>query len=151
MDLEALIAQKIATNATLSGLSQHIRLQSEATGLRIELTDADTGSLFASGSANLSGLGSQIAGNIGEVLLPLPLAIKIEGHTDAFKTAPGAPSNWEISSARANNALTAFEEAGIAPDRFKSVTGLAATHPLLPNQPHAAVNRRISIVLELSE
>jgi chemotaxis protein MotB len=77
--------------------------------------------------------------------------VTLEGHTDAFKTAPDAPTNWDISSARASAALGALEHAGIASKRFKGVTGLAATRPLLPNQPHAAVNRRISIVLELSD
>jgi len=150
-DLEAILALEVATNPTLASLGQHIRIHTDPTGLRMELTDAATGSLFTSGSADLSQTGLELASNIGRILMPMPLSIRIEGHTDAFKTAPGTPSNWEISSARANSALRAFENAGIAPQRFKSVAGLAATKPLLPNQPHAALNRRISIVLELSE
>jgi len=150
-DLENLLAIEVSENPALAGLSEHIRFYSDPNSLRIELTDATTGSLFMSGSEKFSETGLKLAKNIGLILKPLSLGIRIEGHTDAFKTAPGTPTNWEISTARANSALRELESAGIAPQRFKSIAGLAATKPLLPNQPHAAVNRRISIVLELSK
>lgn len=150
-DLEAILSAEIEANPALANLGQHIRIDQAPNSLRIELTDAATGSLFASGVATLSQRGHTIATNIAAILAPLPLDLRIEGHTDAFKTAPDAPSNWDISSARAASALEALEQGGISPERFKSVSGLADTVPLLPNQPHAAANRRISIVLELTE
>ena len=150
-DLEAILSAEITTTPALSAFAHQISLTAEPAGLRIDLTDADANSLFASGASTLSPKGLGIVSNIGHILLPMPLDIHIEGHTDAFKTAPGTPTNWDISSARASSALKALQLTGIAPDRFKSVTGLAATKPLLPNQPHAPINRRISIVLEFSE
>jgi len=149
-DLEALLAVEIATRPALSSMREHIRLQETSTGLRIELTDANQNALFTKGSSTLSPTGEELLTNMGTIIATLPLDLTLEGHTDAFKTAPNAPTNWEISSARASTALAALEQAGIAPNRFKGITGLAATKPLLPNQPHAAVNRRISIVLEFS-
>jgi len=131
-------------------MREHIRLHETPTGLRIELTDANQNPLFTKGASTLSPAGQTLLTNMGTIIAALPLDLTLEGHTDAFKTAPNAPTNWQISSARAAAALSALEQAGIAPARFKGVTGLAATQPLLPNQPHAAVNRRISIVLEFS-
>ena len=149
-DLEALLAVEIAARPALSNLREHIRLQDTPTGLRVELTDANQTPLFTKGASTLSPTGQELLANMGTIIAALPLHLTLEGHTDAFKTAPNAPTNWQISSARAASALSALEHAGIAADRFKGVTGLAATQPLLPNQPHAAVNRRISIVLEFS-
>ncbi len=38
-------------------------------------------------------------------------------------------------------------EAGLAESRIRSVSGLAAREPLLPDNPSAAANRRVSILL----
>lgn len=150
-DLEVSLHSQIQNNQVLNGLKEHIQFHTEPTGLRINLTDVSSGSLFASGSADLNETGDKLLREMGKFITPLPLSIRIEGHTDAFKTAPGHQTNWQISTARANRALIVLEEAGIPSNRFKGVTGLADTQPLLPNQPHAPINRRISILLELSE
>jgi chemotaxis protein MotB len=150
IELEASLLSAIQNNPALTDLKEHIQFHVEPSGLRINLTDASSESLFASGAENLSDTGIKLIGDIGEFITPLPFNIHIEGHTDAFKTAPGHQTNWQISTARANNTLVILEKAGIPSNRFKSVTGLADTRPLLPNQPHAPVNRRISILLELS-
>lgn len=148
--LETILTEHLETDQTLASLREHIHLVAEPNGLRIDLTDSNTGSLFTSGASELNPRGETLVRNIGRIITPMPLNLTIEGHTDAFKTAPAARSNWDISSARASHALTLLQEAGIAPDRFVAITGLAATRPLLPTQPHAAINRRISILLELS-
>lgn len=149
-ELTARLSSEIQIDPAFSGLNEHIRLTPRPNGIRIDLTDAETGSLFANASSVFSEPGTRLAANIGRIIAPMPLFVTIEGHTDAFKTAPDAPSNWDISAARANAALRLIEQSGVASDRFKAVSGLAATQPLLPNQPHAPANRRISILLELT-
>lgn len=150
-ELSTLISNEITTHPVLAELSSHIRLDQTASHLRIDLTDAEAQSLFATGDAHFSETGEQLIREISPLIANLPLKISIEGHTDAFKTAAGTKTNWEISSDRANSALMLFEANGVPSDRFQSVTGLAATHPFLPTQPHAAINRRISILLEFSD
>ena len=150
-ELNAQISNEIATHPILSELASHIRIQALETQLRIDLTDAQERSLFATGNSHFSDTGEQLLQQFSHLITHLPLDISIEGHTDAFKTAPGARSNWEISSSRAYSALELFERNGVPTDRIKSITGLAATQPFLPTQPHAAINRRVSIVLEFSD
>lgn len=148
-DLETILATEIAANPVLSRFEDHIRVQARPDGLRIDLTDASSGSLFASGASDLNETGASILTNLARIITQMPFSLRIEGHTDAFKTVPGAPTNWELSSARAASALDALQADGIEASRFLSVTGLADTQPLLPTRPHAPSNRRISIVLEL--
>src|SRR5690606_32521808 len=87
---------------------------------------------------------------IAPVIAALPNAISIAGHTDAtpFRgTGPLARSNWDLSAERANATRRLLLEAGIAGSRIHSVAGHAAREPLLPEQPTAAANRRVSVTL----
>lgn len=148
--LDRLLAKTLAANGT-AGLKTHFDIKPTHDGLRISLTDQPGRSLFNSGESKFNEDGEALTLALGEILSEMNAPLRIEGHTDAFKTAAGTDNNWVISSARANAALNLLIDAGVASDRFKSVTGLADTAPLIPTRPHAPVNRRISIVLELSE
>lgn len=140
----------IEGRSELDRFSDHIHLTTTPTGLRIDLSDAAGLPLFALGEVGLNETGKILIRGIGDLLIGFPVDISIEGHTDAFHTHGERLSNWDISTGRANAARRELEASGIAANRFRRVTGLADTMPLLPNQPHAPVNRRISIVLELS-
>ena len=85
---------------------------------------------------------------IAKVVAQLPNKISVSGHTDSvpFRSATGY-SNWELSADRANAARRLLQESGLGPDRVAEVQGLAATDPLLPDEPKSPRNRRISIVL----
>jgi chemotaxis protein MotB len=147
--LERLLAETLAQHDA-ANLQAHIGIEAAPEGLRINLTDTPDRSLFNTGASQFNEAGVALTLALGRVLADLPQNLRIEGHTDAFKTPAGADSNWVISSARANAALELLTGAGVAPNRFTAVTGLAATTPLIPTRPHAPVNRRVSIVLELS-
>lgn len=86
-------------------------------------------------------------------LLKFKYNVEIEGHSDGqpifnseYKT------NWELSSARANNVLNFFMENGIQPEIMKS-TSFGDTKPLMPNYnkdgtinlKNMATNRRIVV------
>ncbi len=77
----------------------------------------------------------------------------IEGHTDSLPTDPDGswPTNWELSTARANNVLHYLNDFGVDDERFR-VVGYADTQPLASNETEEgrAYNRRIDIVV-LSE
>ncbi|MCF7928023.1 MAG: flagellar motor protein MotB [Spirochaetales bacterium] len=75
---------------------------------------------------------------------------RIEGHTDAMPTDPGGEwySNWELSTARANNVLHALVDYGVNESNFE-VVGYADTRPLMSNETEEgrAYNRRVDIVI----
>ncbi|MEM7661776.1 MAG: flagellar motor protein MotB [Pseudomonadota bacterium] len=139
----------IASDTALTAYADRILVTETTNGLRIELTDANALPLFDNGGSDLSDSGSSIIESVAKTLSGRPFLITVEGHTDAFPASGQGFTNWELSTARANAARVILEQSGINADRIRAVTGLADTIPLLPNQPHASVNRRISIVLEL--
>ena len=139
---------KLTDAPGLSPFDGQIQLIERGEALRIEASDLTEAALFEMGQPDLTPAGRVLLAEIGRALLAEPFHVRIEGHTDAFPSHFEDMDNWQLSSRRANAARQALEAAGLAQDRIKAVTGLAATAPLLPNQPHAARNRRISIVLE---
>jgi chemotaxis protein MotB len=56
-------------------------------------------------------------------------------------------TNWELSSARANASRAILAASGLDSDRIYEVAGKAGSEPLLPEDPNASANRRLSIVL----
>ncbi len=56
-------------------------------------------------------------------------------------------TNWELSSSRANAARALLTASGLNQDRIYEVAGKAGSEPLLPEDPNASANRRLSIVL----
>ena len=83
----------------------HIDMTVTNEGLRIELTESATGTFFESGSAKMSGDGSDLRKTLAQELGKLPSQVAIEGHTDSKPYPPTAAyTNWELSADRANAA-----------------------------------------------
>ena len=59
----------------------------------------------------------------------------------------GGYSNWELSTDRANASRRALTELGLPASRIVRVTGMAATEPLMPEDPTNPQNRRISVLI----
>jgi chemotaxis protein MotB len=79
----------------------------------------------------------------------VPNRLTLEGHTDSMPYAGGERgySNWELSADRANASRRELIAGGLPEDRTLRVQGLASSSPLERNDPAAAVNRRISIIV----
>ena len=76
----------------------------------------------------------------------------LEGHTDAAQFgADGGYGNWELSSDRANAARRVLETVGVTGGRIVEVRGYADTKPRVTDDPMAAANRRISILLPFTK
>jgi chemotaxis protein MotB len=113
--------------------------------------------LFDSGEAVLKPEGQKILQQIANVLKQYPSRqIHVIGHTDNVPIKATArsrfPSNWELSTARANAAVRFLcETAGVDPRRLGAV-GYGEFHPIADNatQEGRAQNRRIALVI-LSE
>jgi chemotaxis protein MotB len=81
------------------------------------------------------------------VLMKLPEKLSIAGHTDAAPYRGGDRTNWELSADRANATRHLFADAGLPESRVETVTGRADRDPLIADDPLAAANRRIAIVV----
>ncbi len=148
-------AQKIkgkldAAKSSLGSAKFEVTVADE--GLRIEMIEDGAGdTFFPSGSAAVKdGLREGIK-LIAAELIPLHNAVIVEGHTDATRYGAAAGyTNWELSADRANAARRILEETGFPAARIHEVRGMADTRPRVPNDPFAAQNRRITLVLPFS-
>ena len=65
----------------------------------------------------------------------------------AGNDATSEGDDWKISSARADAARAMLQGGGLTSDRIYEVAGKAGSEPMLPEDPSASANRRLSIVL----
>lgn len=89
---------------------------------------------------------------IAEQVSELPYGIRVEGHTDDGPISGKYRNNWDLSAARAATVVNYLEQAHHVESTRLSALGLAATHPLVPNDSaaHRETNRRIDITLEIN-
>ena len=122
-------------------------------GLRIELIESGEGdNFFPRGSSDVRPTARIALELIAGELVALHNPIVLEGHTDASPYGQDVSyTNWELSADRANAARRVLEHAGLDPRRIVEVRGYADTKPRLPDDPMAAGNRRISILLPFSQ
>jgi chemotaxis protein MotB len=131
----------------LSEFKEQIMVEQFDGGVRLELLETEGRPMFPSGGKELTPEGRKILQVITENLQQNNAKIAIEGHTDAKGFASSRYSNWELSTERASAARKELERNGLGPDRLVRIAGLAATQPLIPDNPQDSRNRRISILL----
>ena len=150
--LKSNLLDKLAQSDSLKKLSGKVDIQVTSEGLRIELVETGKGDVyFPSGSKQMKPAALLTLQLIGEELAGIDHAVVLEGHTDAAPFgADGSYGNWELSSDRANAARRVLEGSGVSKGRIVEVRGYADTKPKVPEDPLAAANRRISILLPFS-
>lgn len=125
-------------------------LEVETRGRNIIVRVKEHGS-FESGSASLTTDFTPVLRIIQDVLRETDGQIVVEGHSDSNPISTDRfRSNWELSSARAVSvAHGLFGDGRLEQSRF-SVSGYAATRPLVSNETPAgrARNRRVEIVIK---
>jgi chemotaxis protein MotB len=143
------IREIVARNAQLKKLGARIEVVVAKDGLRIELIETGSGDVFFPvGSAKMKPAATYALNLIAGELRPLTNSLVVEGHTDAARFGSNAAyTNWELSGDRANAARRVLEATGLPAPRIVEVRGLADRHLRLVDQPLAAANRRISILL----
>ncbi|KOF53324.1 MULTISPECIES: flagellar motor protein MotB [unclassified Achromobacter] len=139
----------IETSPVLKTFRPQLRIDMTTEGLRIQIIDSQNRPMFATGSANVQPYMRDILRELGPVLNELPNKISISGHTDASQYARGerAYSNWELSADRANASRQELVAGGMNEDKVMRVQGLSSSMSLVKDDPYAAVNRRISLVV----
>lgn len=109
--------------------------------------------LFDRAKADLRTDAAGVLDKVAEVLKKVPNQVAVEGHTDNLPIQTWEfPSNWWLSTARANRVVEYFiHKHNIAPERLSAV-GYGEYRPIEPNDTEAnrAQNRRVEIVIKKS-
>jgi chemotaxis protein MotB len=118
-------------------------------GLRIQIVDSNNRPMFDRSSAVVVGYMRSILREIAPVLSEQPNKLTLSGHTDATVYAQGdkSYSNWELSADRANASRRELVAGGMQDGKILRVMGVASSVHLNKDDPYAAVNRRISILV----
>ena len=118
-------------------------------GVVISITDQLDFGMFEIGSA-LPRREMVIAmEKIAKTIAARPGTLTISGHTDARPFKSDKYDNWRLSTARAHSAYYMLARAGLDEKRITEVGGFADRKPKVANDPLAASNRRIEIMLEV--
>jgi len=143
------IERLMATGATATTPLGKVQVSVEPDGLKIEIMDTDTYSMFDSGSARIRSDAEPSFKKVTEVIRRYPNTIDIIGHTDAhpFSSNIGGYTNWELSADRANAARRLLEKQGFQSEKIKGVIGKASSELRLPDKPFDSTNRRITLKL----
>ena len=116
-------------------------------GILISLTDNARFSMFAIGSAEPQPELVSTIDRISPLLVKRGGAVVVRGHTDNRPFRSPTYDNWRLSTARAHMAYHMLVRGGLPEARIERVEGYADRRPLLPEDPAAAQNRRIEILL----
>ena len=145
------LEQKIREMTNFEKLKSQIEMTVTSEGLRIELMESVSGTLFDSGSPKLNDDGRELLITLAQEMGKLPNKISIEGHTDSKPYATsGAYSNWELSTDRANSARRLMQANGLGASQVIQVRGFADQRLRKPNDPFDPSNRRISVIVQYS-
>jgi chemotaxis protein MotB len=142
------IREAVRSDPALADLGRQLLIEQTPEGMRIQLVDAERQPMFALGGAAPNDRARALLQRVAQVIQRLPNTISIAGHTDSTPFRGGGErSNWDLSTERANVTRRLLVDAGIADNRIKSLAGHAERDLLIPEQPTAAANRRVSITL----
>lgn len=139
----------IQTDPVLEEYRPQLLLDMTPDGLRVQIVDQQNRPMFATGSAQMQPDMTVVLRALAPLFNRLPNKITLAGHTDAVQYATGEReySNWELSADRANAARKELVAGGLDETKVKQVLGLSSSVSLVKDNPNAAVNRRISIVV----
>lgn len=138
---------KVANAISTAKVPNGVKVTSTERGLSIRIQDE---ALFSSGSADINPQIQEFLDLLAGLVGDLPNLIAVEGHTDdqAIHTEK-YPSNWDLSTARANVLVRYFTESHhLRSERFSS-TGYAGTRPIESNvsSDGQASNRRVEMIV----
>ena len=135
-------------NESEGRLSEHMAVKMSPEGIVLELVDSDDTPLFLIGQSDAKPLLHELLEVVSGSFNKFENSVKIVGHTDntPYRGNPDY-DNWNLSLDRGNVARRLLITYGVPQNRIIEVAGRADTDPLVPNDPGAAQNRRISIVM----
>lgn len=143
--LQSAIADALSDIKAGAGPVAEVRQVEE--GLLVSLTDDASFGMFAVGSAEPRPELIRVIDKIGPLLTKRQGVIIVRGHTDNRAYKSESYDNWRLSTARAQMAYYMLVRSGVDAQRIEHVEGYADRRPKLPNDPAAAQNRRIEILI----
>jgi chemotaxis protein MotB len=117
-------------------------------GLLVTISEQTDAPMFAVGSAVPQKELVLAMEKIGKLLGERQGAVAIRGHTDGRPFKDGTYDNWRLSAARAQSAYYMLVRGGREEERVNQISGFADRRLLVANDPYAAANRRIEILLQ---
>src|SRR5690606_24363640 len=145
------LARILADMSTDAGLGANLRSVVTPYGLRVMLHDTDRQGMFERGSAIPNERVRTLLRNMGPLFARIENQMLIVGHTDAVQYSGArdttAFSNWALSSNRAMSARAQLMGGGMPASSVLQVVGMADRSPLDNQNPRAAVNRRIEMLI----
>jgi chemotaxis protein MotB len=146
--MATLLKKKFANTPEFAKYKDQIKIEMTEQGVRIQILDSAERVSFDSGRADLTPGARAILAEISKAICQLPNPLLIGGHTDRHLfPADSAYTNWELSADRANAARRALEQGCVKPEQIQRIVGYADTELMVPEDPYATANRRISITV----
>ncbi len=133
-----------------TGMGSNLQWLITPYGLRVTLHDTDQQGMFELGSSRPTARFSRLLHEMGPLFTQIENQMLIVGHTDSRPYSDGGPtgmSNWKLSSDRAMAARSDLLAGGMPARSVLQVVGLADGSPLNADDPSAAVNRRIELLI----
>lgn len=127
-----------------------VQISATANSINLEISEAI---LFAPASDDLTAEGEQVLKKLAGSLVAYPFRLSVEGHTDNIQISSARfPSNWELSTSRANKVTRKLIDYGYPTASIRSI-GYGDTQPLADNTTAEgrAKNRRVSITMDLPD
>ncbi len=143
--IEAEIKKAIAA-AGLANLPD-ITVTQTPEGVLISITDKLNFEMFGISSAEPRPELVVIMEKLAKALEAQPGGVVIRGHTDGRPFRSKTYDNWRLSSARADIAYYMLVRGGLEEHRVERIEGYADRKLKVPDDPNAAENRRIEILL----
>lgn len=109
--------------------------------------------LFKPSESKISPRSYSILRAIADIIRPLPMDLRIEGHTDDVPVSRSSYGNWDLSVGRSVSVLKYFTQSDLLHLDRMSAVGYGKDRPVVPNRDEAtrAMNRRVDLVLRLND
>ena len=148
-EIEDAVKEAAREDPLLAPLRDHVIVQVTDLGLSIEILDKSRGLLFDVSSASLQPAAVDLLKRLAAQLGRMPNPIQVGGHTENRPRAISARlTSWELAFARAEAARAVLEANGLWSGQVHRVVAYADSEPLVPGNPSADENRRLSILAE---
>ena len=141
------ILDYVGKYASEHGLENEMTVTTTDKGIEVVLPEV---MLFPSGKADLINEAKLFLDDMAPMLSEISNMIEVEGHTDNRPISTERfPSNWDLSTARANQVVHyLIEKHGLSPERLRTV-GYGEYHPIASNQTEKgrSQNRRVVLII----
>jgi len=137
-----------AADPELRAIAANILVMKTPDGVLIEAIDREGGAgmLFEVASSDVKPALVKFLTRLAPVLSRVGKSVRVMGHTDARQFVSGKKSNWDLSFERASAAHKVLASNGMS-ERIESVTAFGATRLRNTENPIAAENRRLGLLV----